>query len=120
MNEHPMESMESHLEPGHSMPEARVDDPIPPPKDVSEHERVMARAIDIVERHTSEHGELWREADPTELGAMVRHKANRVNYAARRFQDGQGREDAKQRIIDSALDCINYCGFIIQAVERDG
>lgn len=108
---------EDDSDPVPALPESPVDAPIPSPQEITSHERVMARAIDIVEAHTSEHGELWREADATELGAMVRHKGNRVNYAARRWQEGQGREEAEGRIVDSALDCINYCSFIIQLVE---
>lgn len=104
------------------IPESPVDDPIAPPKDISEHERVLARAIDIVDSHDREHGELWREADATELGAMARHKANRVNYAARRYQDSKGKDMvAKERIVESALDGINYLVFIIRHVEdNDG
>lgn len=86
---------------------------------MQEHELVLDRAARIFGNHTAEHGELWREADATELGAMVRHKGNRVNYASRRFQDGENREQERKRIVDSALDCINYCAFIIRLVEAD-
>lgn len=97
-----------------------VDQPIQPRATISEHERVMARCVDIFEHHTSEHGELWREADATELGAMCRHKANRVNFAARRYQERQGdREVNKHRIVGSALDLINYAVFIIRLVEEE-
>lgn len=104
---------------GAILPSSPVDKTIPASADISAHERVLARAANIVADHTSEHGELWKEADATELGAMARHKANRVNYAARRYQEGKGKDEAKKRIVDSALDGINYLAFIVQLVEAN-
>lgn len=96
-----------------------VDKPIQASSSIAGQEKVVARAIDIYEQHSREHGELWKEADPTELGAMVRHKGNRVNYSARRYQEGHNKDKERKRIVDSALDCINYCGFIIRLVEDE-
>jgi len=88
-----------------------------PDPTIQEQEKVMARAIQIFEEHTRQNGELWKTVDEIDTAHHIRHKAHRVYFAARRLESGLAVAEAEARIVESALDGINYNCFIIRQVE---
>ena len=96
------------------------DEPIAlPVKTVQEQEKVMARAVEIFEEHTRQNGELWKTVDYIDTAHHIRHKAHRVYFAARRLENGLSVVESRDRIVESALDGINYSCFIIRQVEKN-
>lgn len=69
------------------------------------------KAFELFAARNDKWGDAWREYTVDGLISHARAKAQRAMIANRKL-------DAKEDIIDSLLDCINYCGFALIKLDE--
>ena len=80
---------------------------------------VFNNALEIHRERTAQYGMLWKEDTPLDTSFLVKHKAKRLNKT---LLDAHVRGEAPDpdAVLESALDLINYAGFIVRQVVDDG
>lgn len=83
---------------------------------VTEQMAVFGQAATIHADRTRQYGDLWKEDGPLEHSFQTKHKASRLHNTLMDARCAKRPADL-EAVKESALDLINYAGFIVRQVE---